>query len=105
MPFFGRNAELNELDRLYEREGATFGVVYGRRRVGKTALLTHWLKTRKESEVGMRAFLWFASRPTTAMPSILAPASRIAPHAASTISTPERMAHVKSRHREPLSDV
>jgi AAA+ ATPase superfamily predicted ATPase len=60
MPFFGRNAELNELDRLYEREGATFGVVYGRRRVGKTALLTHWLKTRKESESGMRAFLWFA---------------------------------------------
>ncbi len=60
MPFYGRNAELNELDRLFAREGATFGVVYGRRRVGKTALLTHWLKTRTEEHQEMRAFLWFA---------------------------------------------
>jgi AAA+ ATPase superfamily predicted ATPase len=60
MTFRGRSAELDELDRLYQREGATFGVVYGRRRVGKTALLTHWLKTRTEADEEMRAFLWFA---------------------------------------------
>ncbi len=60
MSFYGRSAELHELDRLYLREGATFGVVYGRRRVGKTSLLTHWLKTRMEQKPGMRTFLWFA---------------------------------------------
>jgi AAA+ ATPase superfamily predicted ATPase len=56
MTFYGRTAELHELDRLYMREQASLGVVYGRRRVGKTALLAHWLNSRPE----MKAMLWFA---------------------------------------------
>jgi hypothetical protein len=38
--FVGRDAELDLLDRLWERPGATLLILYGRRRVGKTRLLT-----------------------------------------------------------------
>lgn len=56
MKFVGRTYELNYLDRLYEQKEAALCVVYGRRRIGKTRLLTHWLQTRKLS-----GFYWVAS--------------------------------------------
>ncbi len=43
MDFVGRKQELALLDSLYNRSGAQFLVLYGRRRVGKTRLITHWL--------------------------------------------------------------
>jgi AAA+ ATPase superfamily predicted ATPase len=44
--FIGRGAELTELNRLYEKDGFTFIVMYGRRRVGKTALITEFAKDK-----------------------------------------------------------
>jgi len=41
--FVNREAELRELDAAAQRGGLL--VVYGRRRVGKTRLLRHWLQT------------------------------------------------------------
>ena len=42
MAFISREMELALLDDLYQREGAQFLVLYGRRRIGKTALVTQW---------------------------------------------------------------
>jgi uncharacterized protein len=47
MNFVGRTLELNLLDNLYASSKSEFLVLYGRRRVGKTRLLTEWLTTRK----------------------------------------------------------
>ena len=45
--FVGRTSELHLLDELYTSSKSEFLVLYGRRRVGKTRLLTEWLTTRK----------------------------------------------------------
>jgi uncharacterized protein len=45
--FVGRTPELDLLDELYASNKSEFLVLYGRRRVGKTRLLTEWLNTRK----------------------------------------------------------
>lgn len=42
-PFVGRHRELQLLDDLWGSTRATLLILYGRRRVGKTRLLTHWL--------------------------------------------------------------
>lgn len=41
--FVGRSRELEVLDNLWHSSRATLLILYGRRRVGKTRLLTHWL--------------------------------------------------------------
>lgn len=56
MEFVGRHFELRYLDRQYAEPGASFCVVYGRRRIGKTRLLTHWLETRDAP-----GFYWLAT--------------------------------------------
>ncbi|HKZ55175.1 MAG TPA: ATP-binding protein [Anaerolineales bacterium] len=43
MDFVDRERELKLLDDLYQRKGAQFLVLYGRRRIGKTRLITTWL--------------------------------------------------------------
>ncbi len=43
MSFVGRGRELALLDRLWASPRAELLILYGRRRVGKTRLLTHWL--------------------------------------------------------------
>jgi uncharacterized protein len=43
-PFVGRSRELELLDNLWDSSKATLLILYGRRRVGKTRLLTHWLQ-------------------------------------------------------------
>lgn len=43
---FVRIFGLNYLDGQYAEPMGTFCIVYGRRRVGKTRLLTHWLASR-----------------------------------------------------------
>ena len=45
--FIGRQQELAALEKLYTSNKFEFAVVYGRRRVGKTALLTHFIKEKK----------------------------------------------------------
>lgn len=44
MRFIGRNAELQQLSRFLDRSPDSLGVVYGRRRVGKSELLRQALK-------------------------------------------------------------
>jgi AAA+ ATPase superfamily predicted ATPase len=59
--FIGRSRELSELNRRYQSQKGEFLILYGRRRVGKTRLLTHWMETDKP-----RAFFWIAE-PTSSV--------------------------------------
>lgn len=42
--FFGREKELAQLNRLYQTDGFQFPVIYGRRRVGKTAIINEFIR-------------------------------------------------------------
>lgn len=42
MDFFGRNLELSLLNDIHQRPGVQFLILYGRRRVSKTRLITQW---------------------------------------------------------------
>ena len=53
--FHGRAAELRLLDDLWAVPQAALLILYGRRRVGKTRLLTHWM-----TQTGRRALYWVA---------------------------------------------
>ncbi len=44
--FIGREKELNTLNRLYDSDKFEFAVIYGRRRVGKTALISEFTKEK-----------------------------------------------------------
>lgn len=58
--FFGRQHELQLLDDLWESSQATLLILYGRRRVGKTRLLTHWMTHSDHN-----ALYWVATPTTT----------------------------------------
>lgn len=45
--FIGRQNELNKLESMYQRNDFQFVVLYGRRRVGKTTLLTKFCENKK----------------------------------------------------------
>lgn len=60
-PFLGREQELQLLDQLWEAPGSQFLVLYGRRRIGKTALLAEWINRSKH-----RVLYWVAT-PTSAL--------------------------------------
>ena len=45
--FIGREREVAALDRLYESNKFEFAVIYGRRRVGKTALINHFMDDKE----------------------------------------------------------
>jgi len=47
--FVNRLDELNTLDKEYKRLGSSFVVIYGRRRIGKTELITEFIKKHSES--------------------------------------------------------
>ncbi len=63
MTFIDREKELSTLRREYERDGAALVILYGRRRVGKTALISEFIRSRhalfflasEESEAQNRA--------------------------------------------------
>ena len=59
--FKGRHAELRLLDELWNSPNATLLILYGRRRVGKTRLLTHWMGRHAQ-----QAIYWVAE-PTSAL--------------------------------------
>ena len=44
--FIGRQHELKKLEKLYASNKFEFAVIYGRRRVGKTALINHFIKNK-----------------------------------------------------------
>ena len=56
MKFVGRQREFQMLNRFYKTSQAGLMILYGRRRVGKTALLSTWLERQK---IG-RAIFWTA---------------------------------------------
>lgn len=60
-PFIGRQSELKVLDRLWEQSRSALLILYGRRRVGKTRLLTYWLQQRPG------AGLYWMAEPTSAL--------------------------------------
>ena len=45
--FVGRERELASLNRLYTSDKFEFAVIYGRRRVGKTALINQFISDKK----------------------------------------------------------
>ena len=45
--FIGRERDLAALNRLYTSGKFEFAVIYGRRRVGKTALISEFIKVKK----------------------------------------------------------
>lgn len=45
--FVDREQEMNTLQREYERDGSSLVVLYGRRRVGKTTLISEFIKDKK----------------------------------------------------------
>lgn len=47
MGFVNRAQELATLEDWYEQPGARMGIVWGRRRVGKTHLLAHWARDKR----------------------------------------------------------
>lgn len=55
--FINRRQELDTLNNLIRQPGAQFIMLYGRRRIGKTTLLTHWA-----SQTGLPTFYWVAKR-------------------------------------------
>ncbi len=67
-PFIGRARELAELNRLYQSQKSEFLILYGRRRIGKTRLITHWMQTPSPAGphggraplAKPRAFFWVA---------------------------------------------
>lgn len=54
--FLGRERELGLLDELWDSSTAQMLILYGRRRVGKTALLSHWMKASQK-----RTLYWVAT--------------------------------------------
>jgi uncharacterized protein len=59
--FVGRSRELQVLSNLWQSNKATLLILYGRRRVGKTRLLTHWLQ--KHTNTG----LYWVAEPSSAL--------------------------------------
>lgn len=59
--FIGRHDELDLIDRLWSTQNAEFIILYGRRRVGKTRLLTHWISEHREDG------LYWMAEPTSAV--------------------------------------
>jgi AAA+ ATPase superfamily predicted ATPase len=47
MAFVGRDYELTELERLYHAKGSKLIAIYGRRRIGKSYLIDHFMKNKK----------------------------------------------------------
>ena len=45
--FIGREAELESLKRVYSKDGFGMTIIYGRRRVGKSTLITEFIKDKK----------------------------------------------------------
>ena len=63
MRFINRDSELNYLEEIYGREGSQLIILYGRRRIGKTALITHWLQASRPDN----SIYWVAYKSSSEM--------------------------------------
>lgn len=61
--FLNRTREIAALHDIHRRKGAQLMAIYGRRRIGKTSLLMHWI----EREVKAPSVYWVAWRSTPAV--------------------------------------
>ena len=50
--FVGREQELASLEEFYAKDGIGMTVIYGRRRIGKSTLITEFDKNRKNQKSG-----------------------------------------------------
>lgn len=57
--FYDRKSEMGALNQIIQQPGAQFVMVFGRRRVGKTTLLTTWA-----NQTGLPVLYWVAKRDT-----------------------------------------
>jgi uncharacterized protein len=55
-PFIGRPRELQQIQEEWSEKRASLLILYGRRRVGKTRLITHWIEAS-----GVRSLYWVAN--------------------------------------------
>lgn len=84
--FVGRITELNLLDELWARDKATLLILYGRRRVGKTRLLTYWVQQAER-----RALYWVAE-PSSALDQLRSFSQAIYNFANPTLPAPPEFA-------------
>jgi AAA+ ATPase superfamily predicted ATPase len=61
--FYGRNAELEKLNKMYSSGSFEFAVIYGRRRVGKTMLIREFIKDKNA--------MFFAASESTAPDNLM----------------------------------
>ncbi len=62
MKFIGRTFELKQLNKIYQRRGAQFLILYGRRRIGKTSLIQQWVSTTPDEPDYL---YWMATQTST----------------------------------------
>lgn len=70
--FIGRNRELKSLQEQYDRKGLSMTVLYGRRRIGKSTLISHFIKDKRAifytaTKVGAQRNLELFSRQAAAI--------------------------------------
>lgn len=63
MKFVNREDELSLLDDIYKRDESQMIILYGRRRIGKTALITHWLNEHIQKD----KIYWVAHKSSSEM--------------------------------------
>ncbi len=61
MKFVDRKRELRTLNEFFDGPAAAMLVLYGRRRVGKTGLLSHWIENRFTGDQSAQAVFWTAT--------------------------------------------
>ena len=60
MEFWNRSREISNLNEVAKRKPAQFLIVFGRRRIGKTSLLNHWIQKKNKAQ----GIYWVAHRNT-----------------------------------------
>lgn len=63
MNFVNREKELFLLNDIYDRSGSQFVVLYGRRRIGKTSLINHWMNNNIKGD----SIYWVAHKSSSEM--------------------------------------
>ena len=61
MKFIGRQRELQAVERFFQTTEAGLLILFGRRRVGKTSLLTHFIESQNLRD----SFYWMATTHNT----------------------------------------